>query len=60
MSICDPGSNESASSAFPARIQQDSVAKGLCDSTPEISTCDNDIQYCRWASFLTFTLVDSF
>lgn len=48
MSICDPGSNEPAASAFPARIQQDSVAKGLCDSTPEISTCDNDIiQYCR-------------
>ncbi|KAG6477239.1 hypothetical protein ZIOFF_066491 [Zingiber officinale] len=45
MSICDPGSNEAAASAFPTIIQQDSVAKGLCDSTPEISTCDNDIQY---------------
>ncbi|XP_074585854.1 phosphoinositide phosphatase SAC2-like isoform X2 [Curcuma longa] len=50
ISNCDPESIEPVTSAFPPRIQQDSVVKGLCDSTPEISTCDNHIQYCRYMS----------
>lgn len=47
ISNSDAESIEPVTSAFPSRIQQDSVVKGLCDSTPEISTCDDDIQYCR-------------
>ncbi|URE48890.1 SAC domain containing protein [Musa troglodytarum] len=36
-----------ASSALPPRVQQESNVTGLCDSTPEISTCENDISYSK-------------
>ncbi|URE48340.1 SAC domain containing protein [Musa troglodytarum] len=47
VSGCDAGPNEVASSALPPRVQQESNVKGLCDSTPEISTCENDISYSK-------------
>ncbi|CAL9199062.1 unnamed protein product [Musa hybrid cultivar] len=47
VSGCDAGPNKVASSALPSRVQHESNVKGLCDSTPEISTCENDISYSR-------------
>ncbi|THU57266.1 hypothetical protein C4D60_Mb03t01700 [Musa balbisiana] len=43
----DTGPKNLVSSALPPRMQQESDVKGLCDSTPEISTCENDISYSR-------------
>ncbi|THU53285.1 hypothetical protein C4D60_Mb10t12810 [Musa balbisiana] len=47
VSGCDAGPNKVASLALPPRVQHESNVKGLCDSTPEISTCENDISYSR-------------
>ncbi|XP_064954056.1 phosphoinositide phosphatase SAC2-like isoform X2 [Musa acuminata AAA Group] len=44
----DTGPKSLVSSALPPRMQQESDVKGLCDSTPEISTCENDISYSRY------------
>ncbi|KAJ8479227.1 hypothetical protein OPV22_022954 [Ensete ventricosum] len=47
VSGCDAGTNKVVSSVLPPRVQQESNVKGLCDSTPDISTCENDISYSR-------------
>ncbi|WOL02658.1 phosphoinositide phosphatase SAC3-like [Canna indica] len=47
VSNCDAGPDKLVSSV-PPRIQQESSVKGLCDSTPEISACENDISYSRY------------
>ncbi|KAG1342583.1 Phosphoinositide phosphatase SAC3 [Cocos nucifera] len=57
VSSCTVEHKELLNSALPPRMNQQGGAKGLCDSTPEISTCESDVSYSRYTPVMSRRLL---
>ncbi|XP_008783052.2 phosphoinositide phosphatase SAC2 isoform X1 [Phoenix dactylifera] len=57
VSSCTVGQQELLNSALPPQVHQQEGAKGLCDSTPDISTCESDVSYSRYMPVISRRLL---
>ncbi|KAG6480295.1 phosphoinositide phosphatase SAC2-like isoform X1 [Zingiber officinale] len=59
LSFSDVAPNDLVSSSLSARVEQQLPVRGLCDSTPEILSCENNVPHLGSTVFRNFTSDDA-